>query len=75
MLTGDNKATGEAIGKKLGVTEIHSELLPEDKLALIKNLRKNGESVGMIGDGVNDAPALAASSVGIAMGGAGTDTA
>lgn len=75
MLTGDNKKTAEAIGKQIRVTDIKADLLPEDKLYFINNFRKKHKSVAMIGDGVNDAPALAASSVGIAMGGAGTDTA
>ena len=75
MLTGDNKATGQAIGREVGVTEIQAELMPEDKLNVIKRLRAEYGNVAMIGDGVNDAPALAASTVGIAMGGAGTDTA
>lgn len=75
MLTGDNEATAEAIGKEVGVSEIKSELLPQDKLTYVKELRKNHKKTAMVGDGVNDAPALAASSVGVAMGGAGTDTA
>lgn len=75
ILTGDNKRTAEAIGKGIGVSEIQSELLPEDKLNSIKSLRKMYKNVAMVGDGVNDAPALAASTVGVAMGGAGTDTA
>ncbi|WP_251030768.1 heavy metal translocating P-type ATPase [Exiguobacterium sp. s140] len=75
MLTGDNKGTGQAIGQQIGVTEIQAELMPEDKLNFIKRLRAEYGNVAMIGDGVNDAPALAASTVGIAMGGAGTDTA
>ena len=75
MLTGDNNATAKAIGEQIGVTNVKSELMPEDKLTYIKEFRKTYGKVAMVGDGVNDAPALAASTVGIAMGGAGTDTA
>jgi Zn2+/Cd2+-exporting ATPase len=75
MLTGDNNGTAKAIGEAVGVTDVKAELLPQDKLNFIKQLRKEYGKVAMVGDGINDAPALAASTVGVAMGGAGTDTA
>lgn len=75
MLTGDHKQTAEAIAERLGMTDVRAGLMPEDKLTAIRQLEKEYGRVGMVGDGINDAPALAASSVGIAMGGAGTDAA
>ena len=72
MLTGDNQKVAQQIAQEVGVTNIEAELLPEDKLGTIQRLQKEYGAVAMIGDGVNDAPALAAATVGIAMGGAGT---
>jgi Cd2+/Zn2+-exporting ATPase len=75
MLTGDNASTAKAIGAQAGIDDIQAELLPEDKLKVIEQLLETHGSVGMVGDGVNDAPALARATVGFAMGAAGTDTA
>ncbi len=75
MLTGDNIATAKAIAAHAGIDEAHGNLLPEDKLAEIDTLRKRFGPTGMTGDGINDAPALAQSDIGFAMGGMGTDIA
>lgn len=75
MLTGDHRGTANAIAKEAGVDHIYAELLPEDKVRIIKELKDQYGSVAMIGDGVNDAPALATANVGIAMGGVGSDAA
>ena len=75
MLTGDNQATAEAISKEAGVTEVRAELLPEDKVRAVEELVQKYGSVAMIGDGINDAPAMGRATIGIAMGAAGSDTA
>jgi Cu+-exporting ATPase len=74
MLTGDNRTTAEAVARKLGIDEVEADVLPERKSEVVQRLRRAGKAVAMAGDGVNDAPALAAADIGIAMG-SGTDVA
>jgi len=75
MLTGDNQHTAQAVAAHVGITDIRANLLPEEKLRIIEELREKYSVVAMVGDGINDAPALARSDIGIAMGSAGSDTA
>ena len=75
LLTGDNPRAAEAVAKEIGVDGYRAGLLPEEKLAFVRNLQRRGLRVAVVGDGVNDAPALAAADIGIAMGAAGTDVA
>src|SRR6185436_2559125 len=74
MMTGDNRTTALAVARRLGIDDVEAEVLPQDKAAVVERLRREGRRVGMAGDGVNDAPALAAADVGVAMG-AGADVA
>ena len=75
MLTGDNERTASAVANEVGIDDYRAELLPEGKQRVVEDLREEGHVVAMVGDGINDAPSLAAADVGIAMGAAGTDTA
>ena len=75
MLTGDNERSAKAIALQVGVDEYYAQLLPDDKVNVVKKLKERYGSVAMVGDGVNDAPSMAVSNVGIAMGAAGTDVA
>ncbi|MDQ2675466.1 MAG: cadmium-translocating P-type ATPase [Actinomycetota bacterium] len=75
MLTGDNTGTARAVARELGIEDVRAGLLPEDKVRVVRELEAAGERVAFVGDGVNDAPALAAATVGLAMGAAGTDVA
>jgi P-type Cu+ transporter len=74
MATGDGNTTAQAVGRRLGIDEVHGEVKPADKLALVERLQREGRIVAMAGDGINDAPALARADVGVAMG-TGTDVA
>jgi Cd2+/Zn2+-exporting ATPase len=75
MLTGDNEKTANGIADQLKITDYRAELLPDDKVAFVQEMKNRGDRVAFVGDGVNDAPAMAAATVGIVMGAAGTDVA
>ncbi|MGI9077435.1 MAG: HAD-IC family P-type ATPase [Gemmatimonadaceae bacterium] len=75
MFTGDNDGIGRAVAEQLGIDEYHAELLPADKVRIVRQLESRGERIAFVGDGVNDAPALASATVGVAMGVAATDVA
>lgn len=75
LLSGDNETTAQAIGRQVGINDVRANLLPEDKVTAVEELANRHGAVGMVGDGINDAPALAAAAIGFAMGAAGTDVA
>lgn len=75
MLTGDNPETAKHVANQIGITDFRANLLPEDKINIIKELQKNGSKIAMVGDGINDAPALVQANIGIAMGAMGTEAA
>src|SRR5215208_5015583 len=75
MLTGDNPETAKHVSDRIGITEFKANLLPEDKINIIKELQKDGSKLAMVGDGINDAPAVVQANIGIAMGAMGTEAA
>jgi Cd2+/Zn2+-exporting ATPase len=75
MLTGDNPETAKHVANQIGITDFRANLLPEDKINIIKELQKDGSKIAMVGDGINDAPALVQANIGIAMGAMGTEAA